>query len=77
MDDDVADALSVDIILPKSSVKPEYKGPSVLRQVLSGLKGVDTRVFEGAGRIRDSRHIQAAGVQVELHADATRAHGLD
>lgn len=47
MDDDVADALSVDIILPKSSVKPEYKGPSVLRQVLSGLKGVDTRVFEG------------------------------
>jgi hypothetical protein len=47
MDDDVAEALSVDIILPKSSVKPEYKGPSVLRQVLSGLKGVDTRVFEG------------------------------
>jgi hypothetical protein len=47
MDDDVADALSVDIILPKSSVKPEYKGPSVLRQVLSGLQGVDTRVFEG------------------------------
>jgi hypothetical protein len=47
MDDDVADALSVDIILPKSSVKPEYKGPSVLRQVLSGLKGVDARVFEG------------------------------
>jgi hypothetical protein len=47
MDDDVADALSVDIILPKSSVKPECKGPSVLRQVLSGLQGVDTRVFEG------------------------------
>ncbi len=47
MDDDVADALSVDIILPKSSVKPEYKGPSVFRQVLSGLQGVDTRVFEG------------------------------
>ncbi len=47
MDDDVADALSADIILPKSSVKPEYKGPSVLRQVLSGLKGVDTRVYEG------------------------------
>ena len=48
MDDDVADTLSIDIILPKSSVKPEYKGPSVLHQVLSGLKGVDTRVFEGA-----------------------------
>ena len=47
MDDDVADVLSVDIILPKSSVKPEYKGPSALRQVLSGLKGVDARVFEG------------------------------
>ncbi len=47
MDDDVADALSVDIVVPKSSVKPEYKGPSVFRQVLSGLKGVDARVFAG------------------------------
>ena len=47
MEDDTADALSVDIILPKSSVKPEYKGPSVLRQVLCGLKGVDARVFQG------------------------------
>ena len=28
-------------------MKPEYKGPSVLRQVLSGLEGVDARVFEG------------------------------
>jgi hypothetical protein len=47
MEDDVADDVAADIILPKSSVKPEYKGPSVLRQVLSGLKGVDTRVYEG------------------------------
>jgi len=47
MDDEVADALTADIVLPKSSVKPEYKGPSVLRQVLSGLTGVDTRVYEG------------------------------
>ena len=30
MEDDVADVLDVDLILPKSSVKPEYKGPSVL-----------------------------------------------
>jgi hypothetical protein len=47
MDDEVADALAADFVLPKSSVKPEYKGPSVLRQVLAGLKGVDTRVYEG------------------------------
>lgn len=47
MDEDVADALGADIILPKSSVKPEYKGPSVVRQVLAGLKGVDARVWEG------------------------------
>jgi hypothetical protein len=47
MEDDVADVLDVDFILPKSSVKPEYKGPSILKQVLSGLKGVDARVFQG------------------------------
>jgi hypothetical protein len=47
MDDEVADALSTDIIVPKSSVKPECKGPSVLRQVLCGLKGIDARTFEG------------------------------
>lgn len=47
MEDDVADALDVDLILPKSSVKPEYKGPSVLRQVLCGIRGIDARVFLG------------------------------
>ena len=47
MEDDVADVLDVDLILPKSSVKPEYKGPSVLRQVLCGIRGIDARVFLG------------------------------
>ena len=47
MDDDVADSLDIDIILPKSSVKPEYKGPSLVRQVLSGIRGNDTKVYKG------------------------------
>ncbi len=47
MEDDVADVLDVDLILPKSSVKPEYKGRSVLRQVLCGIRGIDARVFLG------------------------------
>jgi len=39
MEDDVAEKLEADIILPQSSVKPEYKGPSrLLRWLIGGAK---------------------------------------
>ncbi len=43
MCDDVADALDTDIVLPVSSVKPEYKGPSKLVAWLTG----EARTFAG------------------------------
>jgi hypothetical protein len=43
MPDDVADALDTDVILPVSSVKPEYKGPSKLIAWLTG----EARTFAG------------------------------
>ncbi len=43
MADDVADALDTDVILPVSSVKPEYKGPSKLLAWLTG----EARTFAG------------------------------
>jgi hypothetical protein len=43
MEDDAAELLEADIILPSSSVKPEYKGPSRVVQWLDH----DARVFDG------------------------------
>jgi hypothetical protein len=43
MRDDVADALDTDIVLPVSSVKPEYKGPSKLVAWLTS----EARTFAG------------------------------
>ncbi len=43
MADEVADALDADVILPVSSVKPEYKGPSKLIAWLTG----EARTFAG------------------------------
>src|SRR6516225_4819021 len=43
MEDDVAEKLEADIILPASSVKPEYKGPSRLVRWLTG----GARTFRG------------------------------
>src|SRR5436309_3246457 len=43
MEDDVAEKLEADIILPQSSVKPEYKGPSRLLRWLIG----SARTFRG------------------------------
>jgi hypothetical protein len=43
MEDDVAEVLEADIILPASSVKPEYKGPSRMVRWLHG----DRPVFTG------------------------------
>jgi len=43
MGDDVADALDTDIVLPVSSVKPEYKGPGKLIAWLTG----EARTFAG------------------------------
>ena len=43
MPDEVADALDTDVILPVSSVKPEYKGPSKLITWLTG----EARTFAG------------------------------
>ncbi len=43
MTDEVADALDTDVVLPVSSVKPEYKGPSKLIAWLTG----EARTFAG------------------------------
>lgn len=43
MGDDIADALDTDIVLPVSSVKPEYKGPSKLVAWFTG----EARTFAG------------------------------
>ncbi|MEZ5399200.1 MAG: hypothetical protein R2729_05985 [Bryobacteraceae bacterium] len=43
MPDEVADALDTDVVLPVSSVKPEYKGPSKLITWLTG----EARTFAG------------------------------
>ena len=43
MPDEVADALETDVVLPVSSVKPEYKGPSKLIAWLTG----EARTFAG------------------------------
>jgi len=43
MADEVADALDTDVILPVSSVKPEYKGPSKMLAWLTG----EARTFAG------------------------------
>jgi hypothetical protein len=43
MGDDVADALDTDVVLPVSSVKPEYKGPGKLIAWLTG----EARTFAG------------------------------
>ena len=43
MPDEVADALDTDVVLPVSSVKPEYKGPSKLIAWLTG----EARTFAG------------------------------
>ena len=43
MEDEVADALDTDVVLPVSSVKPEYKGPSKLIAWLTG----EARTFAG------------------------------
>ena len=43
MADEVADALDTDVVLPVSSVKPEYKGPSKLIAWLTG----EARTFAG------------------------------
>ena len=43
MPDEIADALETDVVLPVSSVKPEYKGPSKLIAWLTG----EARTFAG------------------------------
>jgi hypothetical protein len=48
MEDDVADFLGADIILPESSVKPEYKGPSRLLDLFrSQARQLEVRTYRG------------------------------
>ena len=48
MEDDVAEVLGADIILPESSVKPEYKGPSrVLDLFRSETRQLEVRTYRG------------------------------
>jgi hypothetical protein len=48
MEDDVAEFLGVDIILPESSVKPEYKGPSRLLDLFrSQTRQLSVRTYRG------------------------------
>jgi hypothetical protein len=48
MEDDVAEHLGTDIILPESSVKPEYKGPSRLLDLFrSESRRLEVRTYNG------------------------------
>lgn len=48
MEDDVAEFLGADIILPESSVKPEYKGPSRLMDLFrSKTRQLEVRTYRG------------------------------
>jgi hypothetical protein len=48
MEDDVAECLGTDIILPESSVKPEYKGPSRLLDLFrSQARQLEVRTYRG------------------------------
>jgi len=48
MEDDVAEFLGADIILPESSVKPEYKGPSRLLDLFrSQTRQLEVRTYRG------------------------------
>jgi hypothetical protein len=48
MEDDVAEYLGTDIILPESSVKPEYKGPSRLLDLFrSESRRLEVRTYNG------------------------------
>src|SRR4030095_3486853 len=48
MEDDVAEVLGADIILPESSVKPEYKGPSRLLDLFrSQTRQLEVRTYHG------------------------------
>jgi hypothetical protein len=48
MEDDVAEVLGADIILPESSVKPEYKGPSRLLDLFrSQTRQLEVRTYRG------------------------------
>ena len=48
MEDDVAEFLGADIILPESSVKPEYKGPSRFLDLFrSQTRQLEVRTYRG------------------------------
>jgi hypothetical protein len=48
MEDDVAEVLGADIILPESSVKPEYKGPSRFLDLFrSNARRLEVRTYRG------------------------------
>src|SRR5688572_30837162 len=48
MEDDVAEVLGADIILPESSVKPEYKGPSRFLDLFrSDARRLEVRTYRG------------------------------
>ena len=65
MADEVADALETDVILPVSSVKPEYKGPSKLIAWLTG----EARTFAGEMVLGIRDYSRLLELRVELHGD--------
>ena len=79
MQDDVADLLKADIILPESSVKPKLELGFLnecqkwFAGLASGIQGVRFRSPIVLG-IRD--YSRELAVQIELHADRTRAARL-
>jgi hypothetical protein len=66
MTDRVAERLDADIILPASSVKPEYKGKTPLRKWLTGFPG-SCRIGQGnaqelVSRCRGEKHPAGVGI---------------
>ncbi len=76
MEDDVAEVLGADIILPESSVKPEYKGPSRFLDLFrSDARQARSPNLSGTYRFRHSRRIGKPGVRVQLYPHRARVVG--
>ena len=76
MEDDVADALSVDFIIPRSSCKPEFKKPECVRQCPNRCRPHQRAVFHRPGGDRDSGDLTGPPVLVQLHPRRTRSPEL-
>ena len=72
MENDVADHIGADIILPKSSMKPALPEKSTLVRLCFG----DAQLFRGPVVLGIREVSRRAGIRVELHAADSRSRSL-